>query len=210
MKFKQIAILVCVLLVDYVGLADSSGSGLWVSTSIGETANDLPARSTVARWRWLKDTYWYVLTSNLLAYVFVAQTQELQAVSDQTVFHITDYRDGYFWGKTVVKLGTLPAMCLSLVGSVTPEGRVLLTFTPIDTTASAAVTQGVGQMRFKFGNWTMENQMSSGPTQLQVTHWAYMIQSQPDQPSWQSLPGVGISIDQFLAQCPEGPHLRTD
>ena len=105
-----------------------------------------------------------------------------------------------------MKLGPASVTCLSLVGSVTPEGDVLLTFTPVNPTANASVTQGVGHMRYRFGQWMMENQMSSGPTRLQVTHWAYMAQSRPDQPSWHSLPAVGMSIDQFLQQCPTAPH----
>ena len=168
-----------------------------------------PDKVTVARWSWLRDTYWYVPTSNLPAFVFDADQEVLMPVADQTVFHIADYRDGYFWGRTVVQLqgATKSSLtCLSLVGAVTPEGQVLLTFTPTDP-PQTAVTQGIGQMTFRMGQWKIEPQMSTGPERFQVIHWAYMTQSQPDQPSWQSLPGVGVSIPEFLAQCPGEPHL---
>lgn len=170
-----------------------------------------PAIGTVARWRWLKDTFWYVPTSNLLAFLFVAEQERLLPISDQTVFHITDFRDGYFWGRTVAHLQLGPnesqLTCLSLVGSITPEGQVLLTFTPTDLSGQPTVTQGIGQMRFRLGQWRMEPQMSTGPVQSQVIHWAYMTQSRPDEPSWESLPGVGVSIPDFLSHCPGGPHL---
>lgn len=164
----------------------------------------------VTMWRWLKDTYWYVPATNLPAVLFDAQNRRLAPVADQTVYHITEYRDGYFWGPTAVKLGSAAVSCLSLVGSVTPEGSVFLAFTPTDVNANTSITQGTGQMRLRLGQWTMENQMSSGPVRLQVTHWAYMFQTQPGDPSWLSLPGLGISVEELLGQCPPGPQPGVD
>jgi hypothetical protein len=157
------------------------------------------------RWRWIEDTYWYVPNSGLPAYVFSADDSEPRRTLDQTVYHIADYRNGYFWGETVVQLGTSDPSCLTLAGSVTPEGAIHLTFIPKDPNLTEAPTVGVGMMRNKKREWTMENQMSSGPgSQLQVLHWAYMYQSQPKDPSWKSLPGVDMSVKEFMAQCPVG------
>ncbi len=114
---------------------------------------------TAYRWSWLADTYWYVPTSNLSAVLFNSSTGTLAPVSDQTVYHITGYRDGYFWGKTVTQLGSSSASCSSLVGSVTPEGKVLMTFTATSSSSSPSITEGFGTMQRKFGRWTMENQM---------------------------------------------------
>lgn len=162
-------------------------------------------KAGVRRWGWLKDTYWYVPTSGLPAYVFSARNSEPQRTLDQTVYHITDYRNGYFWGDTVVQLGTSDPTCLTLAGSVTPEGEIHLTFIPEDPNLTEAPTTGVGVMRKKKGEWTMENQMSSGPgSRLQVLHWAYMYQSRPQDSSWESLPGVDMSVEEFMAQCPAG------
>lgn len=170
------------------------------------------ARETPDRWKWLKNTYWYVPAPNLPAFLFDADREELTPVLDQTVFHITDYRDGYFWGRTVALLqlgGVANTSCLSLVGSVTPEGRVFLTFTPTTLKPETTVTQGFGEMRISKGQWTMEPQMSARSTaRLQVIHWAYMIQCRPHEPSCQSLPGVGVSIDTLLRDCPGAPHLQ--
>ncbi|WP_165247871.1 hypothetical protein [Paludisphaera soli] len=114
---------------------------------------------------------------------------------DQTVYHVSGYRNGYFWGETVSQLGSGEPMSSALVGSVTPQGRVLLTFS-----SSTEVVQGFGQMTRKHGQWTMENQMftptSSG---AQVGHWAYMVQTRPGMKSWNALPAVGVSVPTFLA-----------
>ena len=159
------------------------------------------ASPTVKRWAWLANTYWYVPTSNLPATLFSSTTGSLTAVSDQTVFHITGYRNGYFWGKVVTQLGSSSASSSSMVGSVTPEGRVLLSFTQTSSSSSPSVTEGFGQMQRKRGQWTMENQMFTSPTeQLQIGHWAYMVQTHPGLPSWNSLPSAGVSVPTFLSQ----------
>lgn len=157
------------------------------------------------RWRWLEDTYWYVPTSGLPAYVFSSGNSKPRRTLDQTVYYISEYRNGYFWGETVAQLGTSDPTCLTLAGSVTPEGAIHLTFIPEGSNLTGAPTVGVGKMRKKDRKWTMENQMSSGPgSRLQVLHWAYMYQSWPRDSSWKSLPGVDMSVREFMAQCPAG------
>jgi hypothetical protein len=47
--------------------------------------------------------------------------------------------------------------------------------------------------------------MSSGPATVQVSHWAYMLQTSEGEPSWNSLPGVGVSVPDFIAQCTGNP-----
>ena len=31
-----------------------------------------------------------------------------------------------------------------------------------------------------------------------MAHWAYMVPVRPDDPSWHSLPGVGLSVPEML------------
>jgi hypothetical protein len=162
-------------------------------------------------WRWLKDTYWYVPARNLLALTFDAGTETLSPTTDQTVWHITGYTGNYFWGRVVAALKNGPVtntVCQSLVGSVTPEGRVLLTFVPTNPGSQSEVIRASGDMRLAQGRWTVEPQMSSGPSaQRQVAHWAYMTQCLPGDAVCQSLPGLGQSIDSLLAVCPGTPTL---
>lgn len=145
-----------------------------VSAAVTPTAN---------RWSWLANTYWYVPTANLAAVLYDSETGRVQSVSDQTVFHITGFGGGYFWGDSVTQLGSNPASTSSMLGSVTPQGKVLLTFTTTSTSSSPSITEGYGTMVRKYGQWTMENQMFTSPSEtLQIGHWAYMLQSRPGMP----------------------------
>ena len=165
-------------------------------------------QATVARWRWLKGTTWYVPTRNPLGF-FLADAKTVVPVVDQTVYQIYDYREGFFWGKLVKKLTGNPPSCLSVIGSVTPEGWIQMSLVTQDPQEEAVVSRGTGIMRRKRGEWTMEWQGASGPSAAsQYSHWAYMVQTRPGLPSWNRLPFVDMSVEQFLAQCPEdGPRL---
>lgn len=156
------------------------------------------------RWAWLADTYWYVPRANLPAVVYNPTTGTLVPVRDQTVFHITGYRNGYFWGVTVSQFGDGAPSSSALVGSVTPQGRVLLSF----TSTSGTVTQGFGVMARPAGQWTMLNQMFTTPSsRTQIGHWAYMVQTRPGQRSWNVLPSAQVSVPTFLANY-SGPAPR--
>lgn len=156
--------------------------------------------ATVTDWRWLKGTTWYVPTTGLPAYIYSPKNNRLIPVSDQTVYTITGYRNGYFWGRTAAQLGSNDVTCKALVGSVTPEGKIYLTFNDYPYVEDAAPTIGTGTMTFKVGQWTMENQMSTGIS-TQIGHWAYMVQALPGSAAWSSLPGVKVSIPAFMEPC---------
>ncbi len=156
---------------------------------------------TVTDWRWLEGTTWYVPTSGLPAYVYTPLTNTLISGPDQTVYTITGYRNGYFWGRTATSFNNEPATCKSLVGSVTPEGKVYLTFTNWPYTLGDIWTIGIGNMVKKNREWTMVNQMSTGGTVAQVGHWAYMLRTRQGQSSWNSLPGVNMSVPNFMQPC---------
>jgi hypothetical protein len=162
------------------------------------------------RWGWLTNTYWYVPTPNLSAVILSRNDPMhpvLVPVRDQTVFHVTGYRSGYFWGISVSQFNNGTPTCNSLVGSITPEGRVLLLFSPMENSSGATITQGIGQMIHTGGRWTMENQMFSRPSSspLEVGHWAYMVPTGPGRPGWTSLPSAGVSVEQLLANCTGQP-----
>jgi hypothetical protein len=169
--------------------------------------------ASVDRWQWFEDTYWYVPEANLLAIASSPTLKSPIPVSDQTVYHISGYAGGYFWGTAAVSYtplngsaGSAPS-CLQLVGSVTPEGSVHLTFTLLtrQTTTGASSnppTVGVGTMTRRRDAWTMENQMSTVAVKdVLLTHWAYMYQCRPHQPCFAELPGVKLSIPEFLGPC---------
>ncbi len=171
--------------------------------------------TATARWQWLAHTYWYVPKENLLAIASIPALRTPIPVSDQTVYYISNYAGGYFWGTTAVSYdrsgrsaasGTVS--CLQLVGSVTPEGKVHLTFTLLDSNTSpprgstSEPTVGLGTMTRQGNRWTMENQMSTvAAGNLLLTHWAYMYQCKPSEPCFAELPGVGVSVPEFLGPC---------
>lgn len=160
-----------------------------------------------SRWSWLAangGTYWYVPADNLLAYQWnTATPQEQTALDDQTVWHIERYDNGYFFGPVAAKFSGFPlATCQYAAGSVTPDGRVYISFTGTSTLPAGqpSITTGIGRMT-KVGGWVFEMQMASGSSSSQVTHWAFMRQCSSGQSCWTSLPGIGESIPDLLASC---------
>jgi len=124
-------------------------------------------------------------------------------ITDQTVFCVEKYQGGYFWGLTSTMLTiadqTSGPNCYQLVGSVTPQGSVNLSFIPI--ASSGVPTNGRGTIRFVENQWTMENQMSTSASEGTVTHWAYIIQCISGQQCMQNLPGTSLTLSEMLAPC---------
>jgi hypothetical protein len=186
---------------DYQFVGGHEGKLELIKTGMIESTERAQAAvyPTVRRWSWLANTYWYVPRANLPAVLYDSATGTLMAVRDQTLFHITDYRNGYFWGESATMLDSSDPSYSTMLGSVTPEGRFLLTFTSTGNNGSASITEGFGTMRWKRGQWTMENQMFTAPTErLQIGHWAYMVQTRPGMSSWKSLPLAATSVPAFL------------
>lgn len=169
-------------------------------------------------WTWLQDTYWYVLPENLPALQFAPGENTLTWIIDQTVWHISAFQNGYFWGSSATLIlptgggesakaaGNKP-VCFSMLGSITPEGRIYITFIPCGVSSSRPATIGIGRAVPHGHKWSLEMQMSSGSGNT-TAHWAYMTQTTPEDPSWKSLPGVGISVPQMLEGCQQ-PQLVT-
>lgn len=161
---------------------------------------------TPARWAWMEGTVWYVPPENLPAIVTSADTRAVTKLIDQTVYSIDGYANGYFWG--VVRSQLLPAdtalpaepddppSCQRLVGSVTPQGTLNLSFTPFDDDGDR--TTGLGTMRRFEGAWTMQNQMTTGTT-VQITHWAYMKHCEKGERC--PLPAIRSNARAYLAPC---------
>ena len=148
-------------------------------------------------WDWLAGTFWYVGASDLPAYLYDTRTQAGAMVPDQTVFQITESKGGYSRGTAVVEMA-MSRTSFTMLGVVTPDGSVLLDFLPNDATGAA--TTGTGRFTYLLGReLTMLNQMSSSPNErVKVLHWAYMRRTSPGDASWDRLPGVNVSVPEFL------------
>jgi hypothetical protein len=168
----------------------------------------LVAAEGTAKYRFLRDSKWYVPAETLPAVEMQLRNGRVRAVVDQTVWEITDYRYGYFWGRTVASFKyastgqpvAAPA-CSRMIGSVTPSGRVHITFVGDGQTTALTAVRGTGTLS---GNsqegWRFEMQMSTGSTSV-IAHWSYMDQCKPGDACESKLPGTELSLSQFLAQC---------
>jgi hypothetical protein len=157
-------------------------------------------------WSRLENTYWCVPPESLPALRFDQDGNTLTWRVDQTVWHITGYRDGYFWGVcgALMRDAGEPApergpgaqpQGFTMLGSITPEGQVHLTFIPV---SRGPDTLGIGRVVLHGAEPSFEMQMSTGSGAQTNAHWAYMVPVRPDDPSWHSLPGIGLSVPEML------------
>jgi hypothetical protein len=185
--------------------------GAWPSAAARQPGGTLPAartepQETYDKWAWFEDTYWIVPEEGIYSIVHPLGTDEFVVAQGQTVFHLTDYFNGYFTGAVVVKLTSLLVpSCQYVLGQVTPKGQVYLTMYAVD--GGAVTNNPIGTMVRKNGKWTMVNEMTGPTSGGTVSHWAYMVQSKPGDATWESLPFAGESIPTFMASCPAGPKI---
>ncbi|MBL8263572.1 MAG: hypothetical protein JNM58_14200 [Xanthomonadaceae bacterium] len=157
-------------------------------------------------WAWLAadgGTYWYVPQAGLPAYRWrTSDPAGAQQVSDQTVWHIERVENGYVFGPVVAQLNDEKPQCQYLIGSITPEGQVYLTFNSTGGNGTPTLTTGVGAVVADLGGPAFQMQMATGSDTLQVTHWARMTQCREGEPCWTDLPGLqGTSVREFLGNC---------
>lgn len=165
-------------------------------------------QASVRQYDFLRGSKWYVPTSTLPAIEMDLSDDRVRAVEDQTVWEITNYRYGYFWGRTVAVFKYAATGqpigapgCSRMVGSVTPDGRVHITFIPDGQNNMSLATVGTGTLsRNGTDGWLFQMQMSTGTTSV-IAHWSYMAQCKPGDQCKRRLPGTTQSLSQFLAQC---------
>jgi hypothetical protein len=160
------------------------------------------------RWKWFEDTYWIVPQNGIYSVLHLQEQNQFVVVRGQTVFHITDYFNGYWTGAVVVRLSrALVPSCQYVLGQVTPEGQVQMTM--YDTTDGSVVNYPTGTMVKKKGEWTMVNEMTNVVQGGTLSHWAYMVQSKRGDRTWNDLPFAHQSIPKFMSACPAGPKIHT-
>lgn len=174
-----------------------------------DTAADRGPVVEYDRWAWFKDTYWIVPQNGIYSILHIQAKNAFVVVRGQTVFHITDYFNGYWTGAVVVKLSrALVPSCQYVLGQVTPEGKVFMTM--YDAADGSIVNYPVGTMVKKKGEWTMVNEMTNVVDGGTLSHWAYMVQSAPGDRTFEKLPFANESIPNFMSSCPPGPKIRGD
>jgi len=142
---------------------------------------------------------WIVPPQTLLAYLYNNGT--ITAASDQTVWVISSYNQGYFSGVSYTSIDNNTLSKKYLIGSVTSDGKVFITFYS-GTSTSTDLVSGIGVLNVKSsGQCSFTMQMNSGQNGVSgLTHWSYMIPANPGDVYYNNLPGTNMSVPQFLAQ----------
>lgn len=150
--------------------------------------------------KYINNTVWIVPPSTLLAYEF-SDGNHIPVV-DQTVWVISEYSKGYFFGESYTALDGSPSSQRKIVGSITPDGEVYISFYPIsDTSQETDIIEGIGTFEKHKGKYLFVMQMNSPQNSLTgLSHWSYMISVKPDDYYYQHLPSLDISVPEFIAQ----------
>ncbi len=148
----------------------------------------------------IENTIWIVPPSTLLAYEYIDGTST--PVSDQTVWVIGNYDQGYFFGTAYASINQSTLSSFNLVGSITPCGDVYITFFPLSgSSQSTDIVAGIGIFTKIHGKYQFIMQMNSAQNTLEgLAHWSYMISVKPDDYFYQNLPGENMSVPEFLSQ----------
>ena len=179
-------------------------SALLLTTGVILIASTMQPPNDPTRWDWLEGTTWFVRPQGLPNMIYRAENDSVSPSFDQTVYQIESCRYGYFEGHTTIQLTGAAVQCRRLIGSITPEGQVQLTFFALDNGTVTSAINAVGAMRHVQGQWTMQNQMAAPMTGDQsgfAVHWANMFQVREGEHFWNRLPMVDMSVPEFMAQC---------
>lgn len=147
----------------------------------------------------IKNTIWIVPPSTLLAYQYTATNYT--AVTDQTVWVIDNYDNGYFFGMAytaVINSGSTTYTQKKMLGTVTSGGEVYITFIPSEVISTTDLVNGVGTFVKLQGSYQFVMQMNAGSTTDGLSHWSYMISIDQNSPYYYNLPGVNQSLTEFL------------
>lgn len=179
-----------------------------ISVGAGAAMAAEPTADQATKYDFLRGTQWYVPDTTLPAVLLNLQNGKVTALVDQTVWDIVSSDHGYFWGRAVTVVRPWGSSttsgnpsCARMVGSVTPDGHVYITFVEANQSTSAGAARGLGTLTTGSAAWRFEMQMSTGSTGV-VSHWSYMDQCKSGQACQKKLPGTELSLSQFLAQCP--------
>lgn len=148
----------------------------------------------------IQNSIWVVPPQTLLAYTYAENIHI--PVSDQTVWVINEFNQGYFFGQCYTAINQTSLSQRRLVGSVTPTGDVYITFYAITTSSQDTdLVNGIGKITFQDGQCVFTMQMSSSQNDVDgLIHWSYMISVKPGDPFYNNLPGQNMSVPQFLQQ----------
>lgn len=141
------------------------------------------------------ESTWIVPSITLRAVITVDNIS--RSVLDQTVWIIDTFDHGYISGTSYTAIDGKATSKSKIVGSITPLGDVLFSF------YSTNITTGMGKFLKLDGKWQFIMQMNSlndlANNIIGISHWSYMQRVVPCDCEYQHLPGVEISVPDFIA-----------
>lgn len=148
----------------------------------------------------LNNSTWIVPYETLQAFqVINMENNTIIPVSDQTVWKISAYLNGYIFGTSYTTINADPKAKTNIIGSINPYGDVLLSFYN-----SGANTSGQGKFTKVNDKWQFIMQMNTLNTTDQgvigLSHWSYMISVTACDKLYHHLPGVCVSVPDFIAK----------
>lgn len=149
----------------------------------------------------IKNTIWIVPPSTLLAYQY--SPSSYTSVTDQTVWIIDNYDNGYFFGSSYTAVidssNSTTYSQKKILGTVTNGGAVYITFIPSGSISTTDLVNGIGTFVNLQGSYQFVMQMNAGSATNGLSHWSYMISINENSPYYDNLPGVNQSLPEFLS-----------
>lgn len=141
-----------------------------------------------------KGDIYIVPKKTLMAYLI--DNNDQQIVQDQTIWVIESFDNGYITGTSYTMLNNVPFSKNKMVGSITPDNDVFINFY-----TSNSQTSGQGKLisnkkfLMQLGQITNLNNLVVG-----LIHWSYMIRINQCDDLYYRLPGVEISVPEFISK----------
>lgn len=136
---------------------------------------------------------WVVPPITLLSYTYPIITQQI----DQTVWEITEINNYYVFGDCYSSVGGKLSF-KKIIGSITPKGDGLFTFYNADDINDSIIGFGkFAKNKIPICNQKHKYVFTMQMSSTLVQHWSYMIKVNPNEPLYNHLPGIGISVPDF-------------
>lgn len=190
-----------IILANLIPAAYAIDKGMPHSTPLRPLSNNLSSNEIAADpYQYcFKNATWIVPPQTLRAYLY--DNGLTTAVVDQTVWVTPNYDQGYFSGESYTAIDNNLLSQRHIIGSVTSEGKVYITFYSGSSSSTDLVT-GIGTLNIKSsGQCSFTMQMNSGQNGVSgLIHWSYMIPVSPGDYFYNNLPGTQDSVPQFIAR----------
>lgn len=194
-------IFTAIILANLIPAGYAIDKGMPHSTALKPLTNNVSSNEIAADpYQYcFKNSTWIVPPQTLLAYLY--DNGLSTPVADQTVWVIASYNQGYFSGQSYTAIDNSILSQRYMIGSVTSEGKVFITFYS-GSSSNTDLVNGIGTLNIKSsGQCSFTMQMNSGQNGVSgLIHWSYMIPVSPGDVFYNNLPGTQESVPQFLAR----------